>query len=198
VRAPPRPCRVARPLLVSALLLAGGRADGADSVLGVLALGVGLGLGGGDPATPARGRVRGVSGGLRLWLGLGSGSGSGERGEGVRSGRIRSGGRVRRGVWSGSEIGPGRVGSGQRVAPGARRWGDSEEGWPRVIAGSSQSGRIWTVASGAGASKPLNGLRLTKGRWSKKRRSPSGRLMFPRFLGVDVSTKAGQDHWRPG
>ena len=164
------------PLLVSALLLAGGRADGADSVLGVLALGVELGLGGGDAATPARGRVRGVSGGLRLGLGLGSGSGSGERGEGVRSGRgrIRSGGRVRRGVWSGSESGPGRVGSGQRVAPGARRWGDSEEGWPRVIAGSSQSGRIWTVASGAGASKPLNGLRLTKGRWSKKRRSPSG------------------------
>jgi hypothetical protein len=99
--------------------------------------------------------------------GSGSGWGSGrgrarrER-EGVRSGRgrIRSGGRVRRGVWSGSEIGPGRVGSGQRVAPGARRWGDSEEGWPRVIAGSSQSGRIWTVASGAGASKPLNGLRV--------------------------------------
>lgn len=92
----------------------------------------------------------------------------------VGSGRIRSGGRVRRGVWSWSESGPGRVGSGQRVAPGARRWGDSEEGWPKVIAGSSQSGRIWTVASGAGASKPLNGLRLTKGRWSKKRRSPSG------------------------
>jgi hypothetical protein len=137
-------------------------------------------------------------GGHRLWLGLGSGSGSGERGEGVRSGRIRSGGRVRRGVWSGSESGPGRFGSGQRVAPGARRWGDSEEGWPRVIAGSSQSGRIWTVASSAGASKPLNGLRLTKGRWSKKRRSPSGSLMFPRFRGVDVSTKAGQDHWRPG
>lgn len=114
-------------------------------------------------------------GGLRLGLGLGSGSGSGERGEGVRSGRVGSGQvGVRRGVWSGGESGPGRVGSGQRVAPGARRWGDSEEGWPRVIAGSSQSGRIWTVASGAGASKPLNRLRLTKGRWSKKRRSASG------------------------
>jgi hypothetical protein len=152
VRAP-RPCRVARPLLVSALLLAGGRADGADIVLGVLAHGVGLGLGGGDAATPARGRVRGVSGG--------SGSGWG-------SGRGRA--PARRGRESG------RVGSDQVrwVAPGARRWGDSEEGWPRVIAGSSESGRIWTVASGTGASKPLNRLRLTKGRWSKKRRSASG------------------------
>jgi hypothetical protein len=123
--APPRPCRVARPLLVSALLPAGRRPDGADSVLGVLALGVGAWARRWGWSNSGTGSSPWRVGGLRLGLGLGSGAGSGERAGGsqVGSGRIRSGDRVRRGVWSGSESGPGRVGSGQRVAPGARRWG---------------------------------------------------------------------------
>lgn len=112
--APPCPCRVARSLLVSALLLAGGRADGADIVLGVLALGVGAWARRWGCSNSGAGSSPWRVGGLRLGLGLGSGSGSGERGGGgqVRSGRVGSGQVVVYAVGCGRGVRVGRGGSG--------------------------------------------------------------------------------------